>query len=100
MPNIQIIGFRRTEAEVIRSKLDEMLRDIGLGEEAITDIVEGHDPKSCDGEHRPMPYLRIYGTDVAEIGDIIIGLKRFMIHVDCEWLLLGGFISAEEMAQA
>ena len=52
---------------------------------------------SCDGKMSPMPYIRICSTDEDEIQQIINAFRDAGIRVDIEWLIMDGFISADEM---
>lgn len=92
-----IIGYGSRTAKTLREKIDRVIRGLGLGDEAITDIAMGHVTRSCDGRERAMPYLLVCSTDIGEIGDIMKALIRAGIAQDTEWLLLGGFKSADDM---
>ncbi len=96
MPNIMICGFTPKGADEIRSRVDRAMQNIGLGDDAITSIIN-METKSCNRARSPMPYVRIYTTDKGEIQRIIGAFKDLRIKVDIEWLVLNGFISADEM---
>lgn len=96
MPNIMICGFTPKRAEGLRTSIEIIMRNMSLGDEALTSIVD-MEAKSCDGTRTPMPYLRICSTDEDEIQKIINTFKEEGIKVDVEWLVLNGFILANEM---
>jgi hypothetical protein len=96
MPNIQICGFGAIAADQLKRHIDKVMQEIGLGNDAITSIVEMN-AESCDGKRTKMPYLRICSTNAREIKKIIGALKKAKIKEDVEWLVLDGFIPAAKM---
>lgn len=116
MPNIEVYGFSGREQEKKIRKLREdlfwtitqVLNKLGLAEEAVvTGIVSfssyvkdiyGH--RGDDNQvliKKNTPFIRICSTDPEEIQRIIAGLKEAKIGIDIEYLVLAGFIPAEEM---
>ena len=95
MANIMICGFPPKKAEGLRTSIEVIMQDIGLGNEALTSIVD-METKSCDGTRSPKPYLRICSTD-AEEQQITDALKKAGVKVDVEWMPLSNFIPADEM---
>lgn len=92
-----IIGYGSRAARTLREKIDRVIRGLGLGDEAITDIAMRHVTRSCDGQERVMPYLQICSTNPIEIANILRGLARAGIAADIEWFCLNGFIDADTM---
>lgn len=111
MPNIEIRGFFfrinpetlgvrvkiEDEAFEIRDKVEEIMRKIGLGEDAITDIVPSISTSLFGKVHKLMPYLRVCDTDPDRMNRIVQALKEENINMDVEMLLLSGFIEAKDM---
>ena len=98
MPNIMICGFTPKGADEIKSRVDKAMQGINLGDDAITSIIN-MEARSCNRARSPMPYVRIYTIDEGEIQRIIGAFRDFRIKVDIEWLVLNGFISADEMGR-
>ena len=112
MPNIEIRGFPfclpvgtfcsgslgAVPGGVIdaRIKIERAMKKLGLGEDAITDIVPSI-ANSCNGAGKSMPYLRVCDTDPERMGRIVQALKEENIGMDVETLLLSGFIEAKDM---
>lgn len=96
MANIECRGFSQGEKKILKPKIDAVLQSLGLGKESITDFFYD-DPQSCDGQETSKPYLRVCSDTMAEILLIIDAFKAAKIGLDCEMLVLNGFISAEKM---
>lgn len=96
MPNIQICGFSAQKSQRLRTIVDEVVQELGLGADAVTSIVNC-DVRHCDGLKVSAPYLRICSTSAKEIRTIIKALKAKKAWVDVEWLVLDGFIPDHEM---
>jgi len=99
MPNIMICGFGFTEVKELKDTIDAAMQALNLGGAAITSVVE-METNSCDGKRTRMPYLRICSTNEEEIQRIIKTLQIIGYRVDVEWLVLDGFISADDMRKA
>jgi len=99
MPNIEIYdgrGFLGGGEHPLKSRIDQIMQELGLGDDAITTIICCQ-PESCDGKKKPMPFVRVCCKDADEMEKIIKAFKEHKLGVDTEKLLLGGFIPADEM---
>lgn len=105
MPNIEMHGFKTRvimddddtqHFEMIKTKIHQVIRDLGMAEEGVITI-HNTTVERCDGTDRPAPYLRVCGSDDAEIQTIIEALIECKIGVDCESLTLDDFYPDLEM---
>ncbi len=110
MPNIEIHGFGMDTphnkgwraiiigqgAFSIKEKIDEVMREIGLGANAITTIFPSI-ASTCDSINTPSPYIRISNTKPEETTKIIQALKKAQILMDTETLTLASFTPGDEM---
>ena len=91
MPNIEIYGDAN-----LKSHIDKIMQEIGLGDEAITTIINSR-PESCDGNNKSMSFVRVCSSRGDHLHDILIAFREKKLGVDTETLLLSGFIPAEKM---
>ncbi|MFH1171366.1 MAG: hypothetical protein V1778_02410 [bacterium] len=101
MPNLTIYGVPSLHFETVLRVVEQAMQSIGLADAAVVTFVHST-VKSCDGKRRPMPYIRLSTTgDREEVESIIGALKKVgvgMNGLDLEWIQLGGFIEAKDMA--
>ena len=98
MPNIEIHGFSYssrglTQALALRSKVEKVMQEIGLGEDAITNVVPSL-AVSCDGKRESLPFLRIVSDKRKNFKKIRLALRKAGIYIDVESLRLESFIPA------
>lgn len=96
MSNIFICGYENKAAKLLKEFIDDLMREIGLENDAITSVMKS-DTRSCDGEKEPRPYLWVRGTSQEEIFRVIEKFKETGLRQDVEWDVIGGFIPADEM---
>lgn len=113
MPNIQIRGFSILhyisfdpdsgwrcafpgEPLAIRTKIEQIVQDMGLGSDSVVEIVPTI-ITSCDGKRTFMPYLRICDTNKERMRRIVKAFKKANISMDVEELLLSRFTLAKNM---
>lgn len=99
MPNIGIHGWQDEEAQKLRGKIDECLQDIGLGEDAVTEIFLT-DVQSCNGKKTRRPYIRLFSTEIKHIPAILTQFQNEDIHEDVEVLYPPMFFEGKEIASA
>jgi len=97
MPNIIICGYEEETAEAMKKLIDDIMQGLGLQDDAITTIIAAK-TESCDGKRKSMPYLVVRSTSEDEVRRIIDAFKEKGVMQDLEWDVIGGFISAEDMA--
>ena len=114
MPNVEMHGFDRGNRKSVRFCEDtlwaiiQVLNKLGLADEAVVTRVKSFSSyvKNFYGQRgdqnqvlvkKNTPFIRICSTDPEEIQKIIAELKKIKIGVDIEYLVLTGFIPAEEM---
>ncbi len=100
MPNIHVIGFTRSEYEErLKPLVDRVMQALGLGDDAITTFWPSTDcqAESCDGAHKPKPYISVWSYDIDEIRGIIEALRDANIGVDCEPCWLGAHAAINEI---
>lgn len=83
MPNIEIRGYKEKNAELLKQKIDLCLQKIHLGETGITDMVQSK-PESCNGNRTPMPYIRLFSSEIEYVPVILYGFQKSGIHEDVE----------------
>lgn len=93
MPNIQMYG---KHPEGLKERIELIMQKMGLGGDAITTDMAS-EPESCDGERRPMPFIRICASKVSDIDRIVEEFKSAGLEIDTETLLLNSFIPADKM---
>ncbi len=97
MPNIEICGYSTEEAATIQSRIESIMQEMGLGEDAVTSIIP-MTVTSCDGKRSPKPFLRICSTDMNEINRILLKIAKGDLRADIETLVLTGFVSIADFA--
>jgi hypothetical protein len=95
MPNIKLYGYSQSAYKELKLRIDKVMRDLGLGDQAVTTWVPAL-VTSCDGKATPMPYIEVGDTEDERIGLIIIRLKVAGINQDYEHLLLADFTPARK----
>lgn len=84
MPNIELHGMQRSDANSLKAIIDELMKKIGRENDAVTDIYNDL-VQTCNGGHKNAPYIRILTTDFRDIVAILdIFEKNKTIHVDVE----------------
>ncbi len=99
MPNIELQGFSGDQGMQTRDLLISVLQSLALDDDTVITVVQSVVVKA-DSKRRSMPFIRVCGTEMDEIHQIIAGLKKAGLRVNTEWLLLGGFIHAKNMDDA
>ena len=97
MPNIMMFGFDGTGYRAAKAIIDKVMADLNLQDKAVTTWSQGSLVTSCDGKNRPMPYIRICGTNKEEINAILGHLADAEIGVDCELLPIEYFFPSAHM---
>lgn len=93
--NIQFLGFSREEYEEAKPKVDEVLKQIGFADSAVTSFYTYSLVESCDGKRTRMPYLHIFSNE-EQFFKIRQAFIRNQLFFDIE-SLAGSFITAAEM---
>lgn len=84
MPNIEMHGFKRNEANALKSTIDESMKRIGREKDAVTSIYNDL-VQTCNGGHKDAPYVRILSTDFRDVVAILdVFEKNKTTHVDIE----------------
>jgi len=96
MPNIHFLGFSREEYEEFKPKVDASLKQIMLGNEAVTSFHPSVIIESCDGTRTNMPYLHIFSSDEAHIDKIKAVIIANQLFFDIE-SSTGDFIEADKI---
>lgn len=99
MPNIEVHGLGEEAYETAKILIDKALSAIDLADDAVTTFVSSK-VHSCDGKKTDMPFLRICSTDPLDFNRIKDAFLSEEFYIDCEFLSLAKFISAEEMRAA
>jgi len=114
MPNVEMYGFDKGNQESEKFYEDTLwaiiqaLKKLGLIDDAVVtrifsfsnyvkDFYERRGNQGLVLARKNTPFIRICLTDPEEIQKIIAGLKEAKIGIDIEYLVLTGFIPAEEM---
>lgn len=81
MPNILIVGFPEIEAEGIRDRVENLLRQHGEGHDAITTILDAKTRECSSG--KPAPFLSVLNTK-QERSEKIAKLLNEGLNLDVE----------------
>ncbi|MBU3969136.1 hypothetical protein KJ991_02920 [Patescibacteria group bacterium] len=92
MPNIEIHGLNRFNADAVKVRIDTAMQKSGFGDKAIT-TTYNDDTVGCEGEI--LPYLRIYSSE--DNGEYIAArILEANIVMDIEIAKLEKFIPAKK----
>lgn len=81
MPNIGLHGYGN--AVELRERILSCIQKVGLGSEAITEIVRS-ETQSCDGNDGNMPFLSLFSPELKNVEIILEGFSKNGIHEDVE----------------
>lgn len=96
MPNIHFLGFSEQGYRIIKPRVNEVLKEIGLDTEAITTFHPGSVAESCDGKKTNMPYLHIFSSNEEHISRIINAFVENEMFFDIE-SSTGDFVETGEI---
>ena len=96
MPNIHFFGFPEQSYRIIKPRVNEVLKGIGLDTEAITTFHPGSVAESCDGKGTCMPYVHIFSSNEEHITEIINAFVENEMFFDIE-SSTGDFVETGEI---
>lgn len=84
MPNILVYGFMRGSngASSLKIKIDRIIQGAGLAGDAITTFIYNSEPVTCDGKHKPAPFLEIRSDDEVSLESVSGALEQLGLDIE------------------
>ncbi len=93
MPNIEFCGFTYSKASNMKTLLDELMKKIGLQEDAVSrrprhqsGQVGGDLVETCDNKRQEQPFIRLWSSEIFHILKILSAFQENKeFHLDIEY---------------
>lgn len=92
-PDVNVTSFDFSEAFEVKHRVDQVMQQIGLGDDAVTTIIPSL-VVTCDGSHKVSPYLRVCSTKSEQTKFVAEALEKAGLGIDIETLTIDDFIKA------